>query len=76
MTTPPVDPKPPADMEDPESAARPTGDDLGEPQDDRGGDDDSNGTDPMGIDDDDPIDSTLVGSPVDTDGDEEGTREG
>ena len=56
MTTPPVDGEPPADMKDtmPDSASGAEDES-----------DDSKDTDDMGIDDDDPIDATLVGGPVD-----------
>jgi hypothetical protein len=56
MTTPPVDSEPPADLEDPTPAT--TADAKEEA-------DDSSDTDDMGIDDEDPIDATLVGGPVD-----------
>lgn len=61
MTTSPVDPEPQDDMKDPEPAGSPPTDDEGEAS------DDSDHTDAMGIDDDDPIDATLVGTPVDED---------
>jgi hypothetical protein len=60
MTTPPVDGQPPTDIEDPTPS---------EPSGSQDGNDESSGTDAMGIDDDDPIDATLVGEPVDSDED-------
>jgi hypothetical protein len=64
-TTPPVDPAPAADMKDPDSDGTPAATPPDE-SDQRG--DESPATDPMGIDDDDPIDATLVGAPVDEEG--------
>lgn len=61
MTTPPVEPEPHDDMKDPEPAGSAPTDDEGEAS------DDSDHTDAMGIDDEDPIDATLVGTPVDED---------
>lgn len=77
MTTPPADPQPPTDMDDAEArAGAPTGiaadTAIGAGEDvDTDSGDDSSATDAMGIDEDDPIDATLVGSPVD---DKDGDR--
>lgn len=73
MTTSSADPEPPADVNDPSAAASPTEpEEAGQPERrDGDGEDGGDGTDPMGIDEDDPIDAALVGSPV-----EEPEREG
>ena len=66
MTTPPVDGEPPADIKDP-TAVPSSGspDDADNSGNDTDTDSDSGDTDAMGIDDNDPIDATLVGEPVD-----------
>jgi hypothetical protein len=62
MTTPPADGEPPADMNEPLPEAPSGADDMENESDD---------TDAMGIDDDDPLDATLVGKPLE-DGDDVG----
>ncbi len=65
MTTSSADPELPADVNDPGAAAPPTEPaEAGQPW-SHDGEDGGDGTDPMGIDEDDPIDAALVGSPVD-----------
>ncbi len=66
MTTPPVDGEPPTDIKEPTPETHADSQDTS---------DEASDTDVMGIDDDDPIDATLVGGPVDRDaiGDEDYT---
>lgn len=61
MTTPQADGEQPTDMADP---APEPGSGSNDENDEIDGDD-SRDTDPMGIDENDPIDATLVGGPVD-----------